>query len=91
MTRAFDFTLLVVIYVITSIIHLISVELLAPGTPLYETATDGTAALNGQQFADFVFMATTTWIPLMVVVGITAYVMVREYRRQSATAVQQVR
>ena len=88
MTRAFDFTVMTVIYIVSSVIHLMGVELMAPGSPLYRLATDGTAVMNGQEWADFTFMAISTWVPLIAIGGITAWALVREYRRQTATAVR---
>ncbi len=88
MTRMFDFTVLTVIYIISTVIHLIAVELMAPGTPLYGIATEGTAVMNGQEWADFAFMALSTWVPLIAVGGITAWALIREYRRVTATAVR---
>jgi len=88
MTRAFDFTVMTVIYIVSTVIHLMGVELMAPGSPLYRLATDGTAVMNGTEWANFTFMAISTWVPLIAVGGITAWALVREYRRQTATAVR---
>ena len=88
MTRAFDFTVMTVIYIVSSVIHLMGVELMAPGTPLYKLGTTGTEVMNGQAWADFTFMAISTWVPLIAVGGITAWALIREYRRQTATAVR---
>lgn len=87
MSRAFDFTVLVVVYIIAAIIHLMGVELMAPGSPLYVLATDGTGVMNGQQLADQWYQIISVWVPMIAVFGMTAYVMIREYRRQALTAV----
>lgn len=88
MSRAFDFTVLVVVYIVAVVIHLMGVELMAPGTPLYDLATTGTAAMNGQARADQWFMIISTWVPIISVFGITAWMVVREYRRQAVTSIQ---
>lgn len=87
MSRAFDFTVLTVVYIIAAVIHLMGVELMAPGSPLYSLATDGTATMNGQQLADQWYQIISVWVPMIAVVGMTAYVMIREYRRQATTAI----
>ena len=87
MSRAFDFTVLTVVYIIAAVIHLMGVELMAPGSPLYSVATSGTGTMNGQQLADQWFQIISVWVPVIAVFGMTAYVMIREYRRQALTAV----
>lgn len=88
MTRAFDFTVITVIYIVAVVVHLMGVELMAPGSPLYALATDGTEVMDGQEWADMVYMIISTWVPLIGVGGISAWALVREYRRQTATAVR---
>lgn len=88
MTRAFDFTVITVIYIVAVVVHLMGVELMAPGSPLYTLGTTGTEVMNGQAWADMVFMIISTWVPLIAVGGISAWALVREYRRQTATAVR---
>jgi hypothetical protein len=90
MTRAFDFTVVAVIYIMAVIIHLMTVELMAPGTPLYELAIDGTEAMSGQEWADQTYMILSTWVPLIAFGGITAWATIREYRRQALSAVRPV-
>lgn len=85
MTRIFDFTVSSVVIIVSLVVHRMGVELLAPGTPLYETATDGTGNVNGAQFADFVWQAISIWIPLIVFFGILSWAAIREYRRQVVT------
>jgi len=91
MTRIRDFAVVSVIFIISVVMHFIGAELLMPGTPLYEVATNGTGSMNGQQWADQVGMVISVWMPLMTTGGIIAWALFREYRRQAVTAVQQVR
>lgn len=90
MSRAFDFVLVGIIYIIAAVIHLMAIELLAPGTPLYETASTATN-LNGAERAQLWYEIVAIWVPLIAMGGITAYAVMREYRRQAVTAVQTVR
>lgn len=85
MTRAFDFTVSTVVTIIAVVVHRMGVELLAPGTPLHDVATDGTGNVNGPEFAEFVWQAVSIWIPLIAIIGILAWAMLREYRRQAVT------
>lgn len=88
MTRVFDITVVMVITIIAAVVHLMGIELFAPGTPLYEMATSGTEVLNGPARAQLWFEIISTWVPMLGTGGIWAWAIIREYRRQSATAVQ---
>ena len=91
MSRAFDFLVVGVIYIIAVVVHLMGIELLGPGTPLYEIATTGTAAVNGTARANEWYEIITLWTPLISCAGISAWAFIREYRRQARTAVQPLR
>lgn len=86
MSRAFDFVVVGVIWIVALVIHLISVELFAPGSPLYEVAVSGTGTMNGTSRADSWHQILAVWVPLFAIGGISAWAFVREYRRQTATA-----
>lgn len=70
----------------SSIVHYLGLLLFQPGTPLYVAATTGTSALGGQAWADTVWQVMAIWVPLIAFIGILAWAMVREYRRQAVTA-----
>ncbi len=91
MSRAFDFTVVGVIWIVAIVLHLVAVELFAPGSPLYEIATTGTGTMNGTSRADTWHQILAVWMPLFSVGGISAWAFIREYRRQAATARQPVR
>lgn len=91
MSRAFDFVVVGVIWIIALVIHLIGIELFAPGTPLFEIATSGTEVMNGQKRAELWHEIITVWAPLFAAGGISAWAFVREYRRQAVTASPRVR
>ena len=91
MSRAFDFVVVGVIFVIAVMIHLMGVNLFAPGSPLHTIASTGTETMNGAERADLWHEMLTIWVPLLSVAGISAWAFVREYRRQAATAVRPVR
>jgi len=91
MGRAFDFVVVGVIWIIAIVIHLMGINLFAPGTPLHVLASTGTEAMDGAARADLWYEMLTLWVPLIAAGGITAWAMVREYRRQAVTAVQRVR
>ena len=86
MSRAFDFVVVGVIWIIALVIHLVAIELFAPGSPLFEIATTGTEAMNGQARAELWHQIIAVWVPLMSAGGIFAWAFVREYRRQAITA-----
>jgi hypothetical protein len=87
-SRIFDFTIAGVIVIIAAVIHRAAVELFAPESPLHEIASDGTGALNGAQRADLWFEILAIWVPILTIGGIIAWIFLREYRRQVATAVR---
>lgn len=90
MSRAFDFVVLGVIYIIAVVIHLMGVELFAPGTPLHGFASQA-VNLGGAEKADLWYQIIALWAPLLSVGGITMWAFFREYRRQAVTAVRSVR
>lgn len=85
MTRAYDFVVAGVITIIAAIIHRISVALFAPDGALWAIATDGTGVFSGTQRAALWFEILTVWVPLLMIGGIWAWALVREYRRQRQT------
>lgn len=91
MSRAYDFTVATVITIIAVVIHTISVNLFIPGTPLYEMAATGTAAMNGAERADTWSQIFVIWIPLLSTAGIWLWAFLREYRRQAVTAARRAR
>lgn len=91
MTRAFTFVVLTVTYVISYVIHLIATRLFHPDGPLYGVATDGTEIMNGPERAHFMFEVLSVYVPLLAVAGITAWAVVKEYRRQTQTTQRRVR
>lgn len=86
MSRAFDFVVVGVIWVISAVIHLMAVELFAPGSPLYELATDGTAVMNGTARAGLWFQILAIWVPVASALSIVLWAVIREYRRTVSTA-----
>lgn len=88
MSRIFDFTIAGVIVIIAAVIHRAALELFAPESPLHEIASDGTGVLNGAQRADLWFEILAIWVPILTIGGIIAWIFLREYRRQVATAVR---
>lgn len=90
MSRAFDITVMGVIYIVALVIHLMGLELFAPGTPLYDLAA-GAANLKGEERANLWYQILTVWVPMMAIGGITAWAFIREYRRQAVTAARGVR
>lgn len=90
MSRAFDFTVVGVIWIIAVVIHTISVELFAPGTPLFDLASSGTEIMDGQARAELWHEILAVWMPLLSAAGISAWAFVREYRRQAVTAPRRI-
>jgi len=88
MSRAYDIVVASVITIIAVVIHTVSMQLFVPGSPLYELATDGTAAMNGTARADLWSQMLVIWVPLLAIGGIWAWTFIREYRRQAVTAVR---
>lgn len=74
------------IYIIAAVMHRMSLELFAPNTVLYDLAATGNANMNGAARAALWFEILSVWMPLLVIGGITAFVVIREYRRQVQTA-----
>lgn len=90
MSRAFDFVVVGVIYIVAVVIHLMGINLFAPGTPLHQVASTGTAVMGGAAKADLWYEIITLWAPLLAVGGISLWAFIREYRRQTVTAARRV-
>lgn len=86
MSRAYDFVVVSVVTIISVVVNRMGIELLQPGSVLYDIATDGTQNVGGPAFAEIVWQSVTVWIPIMSIAGILAWAMLREYRRQAVTA-----
>jgi len=86
MSRPFDFTIVGVIVIISAVVHRMAVELFAPESPLHKLASDGTGTLQGAARADLWFQILSIWVPVFAFGGILAWALLREYRRQVATA-----
>lgn len=84
MSRAFDFVVVSVIWMICLVIHRIAVELFAPDKPLHEIAASATH-FNAASKASLWFEILAVWVPLIAGAGILAWALVREYRRQAVT------
>lgn len=82
MSRAYDFTVVTVIWIIAITIHRIGIELFDPSGALYGLATTGTQNVNGATLAWQWSQILTIWVPLMAGGGIIAWAVIREYRRQ---------
>lgn len=85
MTRAFSFVVATVIYIIAYVLHTISAYIFSPDGQLYAVAASA-ENLNGAARAEFWSQFFIVWLPIIMVAGITLWVVVREYRRQTATA-----
>lgn len=85
MSRAFDYVVVGVIYVIAVTVHLMGVELFSPASPLHAIAS-GATHFDGAAKADLWYEILSLWVPLIGVGGISAWAIIREYRRQANTA-----
>jgi len=85
MSRIYDYLLVGVITIISTIIHTIAIELFGPDTKLYDLATQATE-FGGAAKADLWFQILAIWAPLIATAGIVLWAFVREWRRQSTTA-----
>jgi succinate dehydrogenase hydrophobic anchor subunit len=90
MSRAFSFVVATVIYIIAYVLHTISAYIFHPDGELYAVAASA-ENLDGAARAAFWSQFFIVWLPLIMVGGITLWVVVREYRRQTATRPAQVR
>jgi hypothetical protein len=87
MTRAFTFVVMGVIYIIAYTLHTVAAYLFHPDGQLYELAASATH-FDAAARAAFWSQVLVIWVPVIMVGGITLWGVVREYRRQTATAVQ---
>ena len=88
MSRVYDFTVVGTITIISVVVHLMAVELFAPGGVLFELASTGTQNVNGAARAQLWFEILTIWVPIAAIGGISLWALIREYRRQVRTVAQ---
>jgi hypothetical protein len=84
MSRFADMLIVGIVWIIAVVIHIIAVELFAPGTPLHGVAS-GVAMFDGAAKADLWHEILAVWVPLITGAGISAFAFIREYRRQRVT------
>jgi len=88
MGLAYDLVVASVVTIVAVVVHLMMVELISPGTILWETATTGTENLNGTQRVSFWFEIMVLWVPLIGIGGVWLWTVVKAYKRQVQTAVR---
>jgi len=86
MSTAFDVVVGGVITIIMFVLHRVGVEMFAPGSALWDVATEGTAVMSGTQHATTLFQAIVVWMPMLFIGGIWAWVTIRAWKRQVQTA-----
>jgi hypothetical protein len=85
-SSAYDLVVGGVITIIMFVLHRVGVEMFAPGSALYEIATDGTAVMNGTEHATTLFTVIAVWMPMLFIGGIWLWVAIRAWKRQVQTA-----
>lgn len=86
MSRAYDFVIATVITLVAFAWHRLAVEMIAPGTQLYDLAL-GANNLGGGQIAPFWFEIGVVWLPLIAIGTAWAWAAINEWRRQVRTSV----
>lgn len=89
MSAAYDVVVASVITIIMIVLHRIGVEMFAPGSALWEVATDGTEVMSGAQHANMLFQVIVVWMPMLFIGGVWLYVAIRAWKRQVQTAIPQ--
>lgn len=90
MTLAYDMVVAGVIFCISVVVHLMAVELFAPGTPLHAAASEG-VHMSGAERADLWYEIFALWIPLLGCLTSGLWPLLRAYRRQASTAARRGR
>lgn len=88
MGLAYDLVVASVVTIIAIVVHFIGVELVAPGTAMWDMATTGTANLDGTAKATLWFEIFVVWVPLIGMAGVWSWTVVKAYRRQVQTAIR---
>ena len=88
MGLAYDLVVASIVTIIAVVVHFLGVELVAPGTPLWDMATTGTSNLGGTAKASLWFQTFVVWIPLIGMGGVWVWTVVKVYKRQVQTAMR---
>jgi hypothetical protein len=67
----------------------LAVQILGPGTALYQMASSG--AFGSPELATTYFEAMAVWVPWLAVTGVIAAAAYREFKRQRVTQQRRVR
>ena len=88
--RGMAFVIMCTVYIIAIIVHLMAAVLFDPSGQLFELAADA-ERFSGERRATLWHEILTVWVPVLAVLGVTAWAFVNEYRRQTQTAVRRSR
>lgn len=88
MGLAYDLVVASVVTIIAVVVHFLGVELVAPGTAMWDMATTGTENLGGTAKAGLWFEIFAVWVPMIGIAGVWLWTVVKAYKRQVQTAVR---
>jgi len=86
MSRITTFVAIGIVIVVAVYMRRFAVDVIGPGTPLYELAAASTIGdTGGEAWAQDIYEAATVWVPWLCVVGVIAAAAYREFTRQRVT------
>lgn len=86
MSRAFTFVSIGLILIATIYLQDLAMTMFGPGSGLYEMVADVNYLLDGQQWADRMYVAVTVWFMWIIRIGAIVAGLYREFRQQNVTA-----
>lgn len=84
MTRINTFVVIAVVIVVAVYARRLAVQLLGPGSFLFELAANATM-FGGQELAEEIYIAVTVWVPWFIVAGAILGGLYREFWKSQVT------
>jgi len=86
MSRAGTVVAVGIIILVTIWMQRVSVELLGPSSMMWQSIADVTWPVDGDVWAERMYVAITVWFMWLIRVGAVVGGLVREFRRENVTA-----
>ena len=85
MSRAFTFVSIGLVLIATIYLQDLAMTMFGPGSGLYQMVTEVNYLLDGEQWAEQMYVAVTVWFMWIIRIGAIVAGLYREFRRENVT------
>lgn len=86
MSRAFTFVTIGLVLLVTIYVQDLAMEMFGPGSGLYEMVAEVDYLLDGEAWAERMYVAVTVWFMWIIRIGAIVAGLYREFRRENVTS-----